>query len=319
VLLSDDPPRRRAKAASARTAQKQAAWTYPEWDWRLQAYREPGATVRVLTPQVGPTSWVAQTLREHRAMLQTIQRRFEMLRAHRERLRKQLDGEDLDLDAFVEARSDLLARQPMPQALYQTQRPMRRELAVTLLIDVSGSTDSWVSANRRIIDVEREALLLVCIALEGMREPYSILAFSGEGPEAVTVREIKRFAERYGSEIGERIAALEPERYTRSGAAIRHASTLLMREPARHRLLLLLSDGKPNDVDEYEGRYGVEDLRQAVTEARLQGIFPFCLTIDRQAASYLPQVFGPSQYALLPRPELLPTVLLDWMKRLICT
>ena len=90
-----------------------------------------------------------------------------------------------------------------------------------------------------------------------------------------------------------------------------------MREPASHRLLLLLSDGKPNDVDAYEGRYGVEDMRQAVTEARLQGIFPFCLTIDRQAANYLPAVFGAHQYALLPRPELLPTVLLDWMKRLV--
>jgi len=113
------------------------------------------------------------------------------------------------------------------------------------------------------------------------------------------------------------IAGLEPEHYTRAGAAIRHASTLLMREPAQHRLLLLLSDGKPNDVDDYEGRYGVEDMRQAVTEARLQGISPFCLTIDRHAANYLPAVFGPHHYALLPRPELLPAVLLDWLRRLV--
>ena len=82
-------------------------------------------------------------------------------------------------------------------------------------------------------------------------------------------------------------------------------------------MLLLLSDGKPNDVDEYEGRYGVEDMRQAVTEAKLQGVQPFCLTVDRQAAGYLPGIFGAHQYALLPRPELLPTVLLDWMRRLL--
>jgi nitric oxide reductase NorD protein len=93
---------------------------------------------------------------------------------------------------------------------------------------------------------------------------------------------------------------------------------MLMREPARHRLLLLLSDGKPNDVDRYEGRYGVEDMRQAVLEARLQGISPFCLTVDRAAASYLGAVFGAAQYALLPRPELLPTALLDWIRRLAC-
>ena len=90
-----------------------------------------------------------------------------------------------------------------------------------------------------------------------------------------------------------------------------------MQQQARHRLLLMLSDGKPNDVDEYEGRYGAEDMRQAVTEARLQGIQPFCLTVDRQAASYLPGVFGVHQYALLSRPELLPSALLDWMRRLL--
>ena len=90
-----------------------------------------------------------------------------------------------------------------------------------------------------------------------------------------------------------------------------------MKQTAKHRLLLLLSDGKPNDLDEYDGRYGAEDLRQAVIEARLQGIFPFCLTIDRQAASYLPQVFGANHYALLPKPELLPSVLLEWIRRLL--
>ena len=92
---------------------------------------------------------------------------------------------------------------------------------------------------------------------------------------------------------------------------------MLLREAAEHRLLLLISDGKPNDIDAYEGRYGVEDMRQAVTEGKLQGLSPFCLTIDRQAASYLPAVFGPHQYALLPHSQLLPTVLLDWLRRLV--
>jgi nitric oxide reductase NorD protein len=129
------------------------------------------------------------------------------------------------------------------------------------------------------------------------------------------VREVKSFGERHGEEVARRIAALEPERYTRVGAALRHASALLMRQPAQHRLLLL-SDGKPNDIDRYEGRYGVEDMRQAVLEAKLQGIFPFCLTVDLAAAGYLGGVFGAGQYTLLPNPELLPTALLDWIRRL---
>src|SRR5690606_21450588 len=109
-----------------------------------------------------------------------------------------------------------------------------------------------------------------------------VLAFSGEGPGGVTIRNVKNFEERYGHDIELRIAGLEPERYTRAGAAIRHATALLMREQAHHRLLLILSDGKPNDMDHYDGRYGVEDMRQSVIEARLQGISTFCLTIDRQ-------------------------------------
>lgn len=321
VLLSDDPPESRAQRAQrsqyAQAGSAPECFHYPEWDYRASAYRDPGATVLLLPAQLGPQQWVDDTLAQRRGMLHDIRRRFELLRAQRVRVHKQLDGEDIDLQAYTESYSDFRAGLPLTQRLYQSERRNRRDMAIMLLIDVSGSTDGWITTNRRVIDVEREALLLVCIALDGMAEPYGVLAFSGEGPQAVVVRNIKRFDEHHDHTVAQRIAGLEPEHYTRTGAAIRHASTLLMRQPAEHRLLLLLSDGKPNDIDDYEGRYGVEDMRQAVTEAKLQGISPFCLTIDRQAANYLPAVFGPHQYALLPRPELLPTVLLDWLRRLV--
>ena len=321
VLISDDPPdsqaRRARRGLTGKPGEAPDRRHYPEWDWRLGAYRDPGATVLLLPAPGGPQKWVDDTLEARRGMLHEIRRRFELLRAQRVRVRKQLDGEDIDLQAYIESHADFRAGLPMAQRLYQTERRSRRDMAIMLLVDVSGSTDGWIAADRRIIDVEREALLLVCIALDGMAEPYSVLAFSGEGPQAVVVRSVKRFDERYDNTVAQRIAGLEPEHYTRAGAALRHAGTLLMQEPAEHRLLLLLSDGKPNDIDDYEGRYGVEDLRQAVIEAKLQGISPFCLTIDRQAANYLPAVFGPNHYALLPRPELLPSVLLDWLRRLV--
>jgi nitric oxide reductase NorD protein len=321
VLISNDPPDAQASRAkrqlTGRPGQAPERRHYPEWDWRLGAYRNPGATVLLLPAPIGPQQWVDDTLAARRGMLNEIRRRFELLRARRVRMRRQLDGNDIDLQAYIDSHADFRAGQPMAQRLYQTERRSRRDMAIMLLIDVSGSTDGWIAADRRIIDVEREALLLVCIALDGMAEPYSVLAFSGQGPQAVVVRSVKRFDERYDNAVAQRIAGLEPEHYTRAGAALRHASALLMNEAAEHRLLLLLSDGKPNDIDDYEGRYGVEDLRQAVIEAKLQGISPFCLTIDRQAASYLPAVFGPKHYALLPRPELLPGVLLDWLRRLV--
>ena len=146
---------------------------------------------------------------------------------------------------------------------------------------------------------------------------YKDEAFSGHGPQSVSVRTLKRFDEPDSNQVATRIAALEPEQYTRAGAAIRHASATLMRQPAAQRLLLLLSDGKPNDVDVYEGRYGIEDMRHAVIEAKLQGIAPFCLTVDRHAAGYLPGVFGAKQYTLLTRPSMLPTALIDWIHRLV--
>src|SRR5690606_27205340 len=317
VLLSDDTPERRELARSAQIEEDTPRIHYPEWDYRINGYRHPGATVHLLPSQRGSEAWVEKTLKRHRTMLETIRRRFEMLRADRVWLRRRLDGDEIDIDAYTEARADVLAGLPMPQTLYKQQRRQTRNVAIMLLVDISGSTDSYLADARRIIDVEREALLLVAIALQHMGEPYSIQAFSGDGPKGVTISTLKHFTEPHSQEVALRIAALEPQYYTRSGAALRHATAQLMQQPADHRLLLLLSDGKPNDADEYEGRYGVEDTRRAVEETRVQGVHPFCLTIDRQAASYLPKIFGHGHYALLSRPAELPTVLLDWMRRLV--
>jgi len=317
VLLSDDPPDAQSQRELKAALKEGRGFIYPEWDYRARVYHNPGATVRLLSPHKGSQQWVDKTLEEHRSLLDLIRRRFEMLRARRVLLRKQPDGDEIDLEAYIDSYADFRAGSPMAEGLYQTRRTKDRNIAITLLIDISGSTDSWIANNRRIIDVEREALLLVCIALESMGEAYSVQAFSGEGRHAVTLRQIKDFDESFSNDIALKIAALEPERYTRAGAALRHASAKLMHMPAAHRLLLLLSDGKPNDNDGYEGRYGVEDMCKAVNEAKAQGIFPFCLTIDRQAANYLPGIFGPNQYALLPKPEQLPRVLLEWIRKLI--
>ncbi len=289
---------------------------YPEWDWKRGSYRRPGAIVRIAEPLLGPASWVEQTVKAHRGSLDAVGRQFEPLRAQRARLPRRLDGDEIDLDAYIESHCDFRAGLPRSQAVYAVQRPARRELALMLLVDVSSSTDAWLTQDRRIIDVEREALLLLCLAMRRLGHRCCIQAFSGKGPSCVTVRTVKRFDEDYGSVVGRRIAALQPERYTRAGAAMRHGCALLMREAAPHRLLLMLSDGKPNDIDDYDGRYGIEDLRQSVFEARLQGIAVFCLTVDHQAGGYVPAVFGVN-HCVLPRPEALATALLEWVRRLV--
>lgn len=317
VLMSDDSPETQARKAVSQNPSTEEGWDYPEWDYRSKCYRTPGARVLRVPVGKGSQKWVEQTLEAHRSLIDSIRRQFEMLRARRVLFRKQVDGDEIDLDAYIESKADFRAGSSFNEALYQTRRATERNVAITLLIDISGSTDGWISANRRVIDVEREALLLVCIALESMGEPYSVVAFSGDGPRAVKIQQIKAFDERFNNDVALKISSLEPENYTRVGAAMRHATAQLMATAAGHKLLLLLSDGKPHDNDLYEGRYGVEDTRQAVVEAKLQGISTFCLTIDRQAANYLPAIFGKHAYALLLKPELLPKVLLEWMKRLL--
>jgi nitric oxide reductase NorD protein len=233
------------------------------------------------------------------------------------RLNRQRDGSELDLSAYVTAFADRRAGQAGDDRVYVAERRTRRDLAITLLIDMSASTDAWVAGSRRIIDVEKEALVVLLEALDALGDRHAILGFSGHGPADVRLLTIKAFEEPVSDEVRRRIAAVEPDGYTRAGAAIRHATAMLAGHGARQRLLLILSDGKPNDVDEYEGRYGVEDTRQAVAEARLQGLVPFCLTVDRQAAAYVPSIFGQHGYTLLRRPELLPQVLVEVVRTLV--
>ncbi len=314
ILIGADPIRRIPAPERVRHA---TGIAYPEWDWRINAYRPHGVIVRERAAEEGDGMWVDATLRRHAAMLRGVRRDFERLRPRRTTLRRQPDGSDIDVDAVVAGFADRRGGGVSDDRLYVDARPLRRDVAIALLVDASASTDSWVSGDRRIIDVEKEALLIVGEALVALGDPHAILSFSGEGPAHVEVRIVRQFDDHAGlADVPRRIAGLEPAGYTRAGAAIRHTTAGLMRQGARHRLLLLLSDGRPNDVDQYEGRYGVEDTRVAVAEARVQGIHCLCLTVDREAPRYAARIFG-RDFAVLSRAERLPTVLTALLRDLV--
>jgi len=317
LLVSPDPPDGRATWQDPSSSG--VGVRYPEWDWTQEAYLPEHVVVRIGPAEEGDPEWGGRVLAEHSTEVRRIRRTFERLRPRRVRLGRQLDGPDLDLGAWVSAWTTARAGGAFDDRLYEDVRPHRRALAISLLIDVSGSTDSWVAGSRRIIDVAKEALVLVCEGLDALGDRYNVLAFSGEGPRGVSVTTVKGFDDVESAKAYRRVAALHPDRYTRLGAAIRHSAALLDKEAAEHRLLLVLSDGKPNDIDQYEGRYGIEDARQAVAEARLLGMHPFCLTIDRQAPEYLPRLFGPGGFAMLHDPSRLPAVLVEVVQRLIKT
>jgi nitric oxide reductase NorD protein len=316
ILLADDDPLPRAvgRGAGVTGTADEGAIVYPEWDWRAGHYIDRAVRIRHATPTMGPLEWVERTLSRHRATHQHVRRRFEALRARRSVARQQSDGDEVDLHAFVDAFADRRARQPREDRIYLAHRPARLDLTLLILIDASGSTDGWISGGRRVIDVEKEALLAVTTAMDALSLDSAIYGFSGHGPTHVSLRALKRFEERCTRDVQRRIGALEPEAFTRIGAAVRHGSALLARRPAARRLLLMLSDGKPNDCDRYEGRYGVEDTRQSLAEARLLGITPYCVTVDRTAGRHLPHVFGARSFSIVREPVQLAAALVEWLR-----
>lgn len=290
--------------------------TYPEWNYRKQLSQPDHCRVLASTHEEEEHSGEldAQTRRR----IRRVRLQFEALRPRREWLRGQVDGNELDMDALVRAHCDLAAVGDSSAGLYMTTRAQARDLAISILIDVSLSTDAWV-ADRRVIDIEKEALLVLAHGLATCGDDYSIQSFTSHRRHRVWVKTLKSFDEPLNETTERRIAALRPGHYTRMGAAIRHAAAGLAERPNKHHLLLVLTDGKPNDSDYYEGRYGIEDTRRAILDARGQDLKVFGVTIDRDAQDYIGQLFGRGGYAMVQKPEHLAQALPGIYRQIICT
>jgi nitric oxide reductase NorD protein len=224
ILSSDEPPPRIPVIAAANAAPH--VLVYPEWDYRTGGYRLHGAVVHEApVPERGPGQ-PDGVVQRHGARIRRVRREFERLRPRRQTLRRQTGGTDLDVDAWVVSTADRLAGAAPEDRLYLDERRVRRDTAVLLLVDASASTDGWVSGNRRVIDVAREALLIVAEALVALGERHAVYAFRSDGVEKVDLLRAKRFSEPSGEAVRRRIAALEPDGYTRMGAALRHRAAL---------------------------------------------------------------------------------------------
>ncbi|MCK0512415.1 nitric oxide reductase activation protein NorD [Aromatoleum buckelii] len=275
----------------------------PEWDYRKGVLLQDHVRLAELAARDAPPCPLPEPLRR---TARRLHQQFAALQPGRRWLKARPDGTELDLDAVVRAQTDrAVGRNPSDQ-LYLSLEKRERDLACMVLADLSLSTDSWVSSEARVIDVIRDALLLFGEALGATGDRFAMAGFSSVKRSQVRFHRLKDFNDRFDDRIRGRISAIKPGYYTRLGAAIRRTSQLLAAEQAARRILLILSDGKPNDLDLYEGRYGIEDTRVAVGEARKQGLVPFCVTIDREGAGYLPHLFGPAGYAVIRKPEELP-------------
>ena len=294
-------------------------YRYPEWDAYAKSFHPEGTTVRAAPPPAVPSDWAREAAIEHVVLIRQVRERFGQLRAQRLRLRRQPNGDEIDLDACVTAFSDRAAGRSPDDRLYATVRMTRRELAILLLVDASASTSARIDASHRVIDIERLTAFVAAEAFDALGDAYAIAAFSSNGRADVRVAEVKGFGERNTALTGARLAALEPANATRLGAALRHATAELAERPESHRLLLVLSDGRPNDQEGYiDVDYAVEDSRRAVAEARLSGVTCYCITIDpEEPGEYAGKIFGESGYRALAQTAHLPEVLLQAVQGLL--
>ena len=276
----------------------------PEWQHKKQFLQPNYCRVQPMLATTAPPC----SLPPHLAgTARRIRRQFEALTPGRVWLKHQFDGSELDLDACIEHKVDRHLRRPAPErGLYRDIRAQQRDLACLLLADLSLSTDAYVSNESRVIDVIRDTLFLFSEALSATGDRFGLYGFSSLRRDNVRFHVLKDFSERYDNTARGRIAALKPGYYTRMGAAIRHATAILSEQRAQQRLMLILTDGKPNDLDHYEGRHGIEDTRHAIMEARERGLQPFCVTVDEQGSDYLSHLFGLGRYVVIRKPADLP-------------
>jgi nitric oxide reductase NorD protein len=288
-----------------------ADWRYDEWDYHRSAYRKGWCHVYEMEVVPGDAAYVTEVGNRHRALISQIRRRFESVRGEDRILGRQPEGDEIDIDAQVDAHIDRRSGiEPSPHLFCRRIRN-ERSMAAMFMVDMSGSTKGWVN------DAERESLIMLCEAIEALGDDYAIYGFSGWTRTRCDIYRIKAFGDRYDEAVRRRIAGIEAKDYTRMGVAIRHLTKLLAAQPVRHKLLVTLSDGRPDDFgDEYRGTYGIEDTRQALQEARRQGVRSYCVTIDRHGADYLKRMYGPAAYTVLDEVHKLPLKLADIYRRL---
>ncbi|MEJ2632584.1 MAG: VWA domain-containing protein [Acidihalobacter sp.] len=279
---------------------------YPEWHERIGVARQDWCTVVERYAERGTPCVLPP---DKQALLASLRRIVAGVKVQRvARLRRQEDGDDFDWDAVLTAVTDLhIGREPDFRVFQRMRHHDVSRLAVSLLLDLSASANAIDDATgRRILDVAREACQLLAQTAVELGDPLSVNGFRSNGRQQVEFLRVKGFADAYDDAAKERLGGLAAAYSTRTGAAIRHAVSALAEEPAEHRLLLILTDGEPADIDVFDSLHLLHDARHAVAEASRRGIRVFCASLDPNAESYVARVYGRGRYLILDRLDRLP-------------
>jgi len=275
-----------------------------EWDYQQQQLQKDHCRLQQMISRHAKPMQLPARLRQQ---AHKVRRQFEALRPERHWLNRQNEGSELDLESYITFLTDRKHGEVNSDTpVYRDIRNVDRDLSCLLLADLSLSTEAYVNNQARVIDVIRDSLYLFTEALSATGDRFALHGFSSRNRNHIRFYNIKSFDDSNDDTVRGNINAISPGYYTRMGAAIRYATQLLLKETSSQKLLLILTDGKPNDIDKYEGRYGIEDTRQAILEAEKAGLRPFCVTIDEQAEDYLPYLFGSRSFVLIRNAEELP-------------
>jgi nitric oxide reductase activation protein len=341
-----DSDRGALRRAFGGVSRAERSFLYDEWDYHQRGYLRGWCRLHEeqLKGEHG-TAFLESVQHRHGPLLSRVRQQFQHIKPEStERVRKVSDGEEIDLDRAVEARSDIRAGLAPSERVYMRRDRARREVAAAFLVDLSASVREPVpdpddepekprdrdrgdrplwgvrpslverdEQRRRVLDIQKEALALMVQALEALGDEYGIFGFSGESRESVEFYVAKELGDRLGVQVWNAIAAMRSHRYTRMGTAIRHTIRKLERQDARRKVMLLISDGYPQDIDYGPDRddrlYGIHDTAQALREAELAHIQTFCVTIDQAGHDYLREMCPEGRYLIIDEVESLPVEL----------
>jgi Mg-chelatase subunit ChlD len=289
---------------------------YKEWDMGLSDYKVDWCLVRQRLAKDEPNPFVEEVRTRLHGLITLIRRQFMRLKPERfQKFRAQPIGDALDIDALVQAVVDMRSGSFLSENVYIRRDKRTRDVAVLFLVDMSASTEERVNGHR-VIDIQKEAMVLMAEALESLRDPFAIYGFSSEGRFRVDLFTVKDFGERYGERVQYRLGSLEPKQLTRLGAAIRHGIYKLDGVQALIKLMVILTDGRPYDLEYGNLSYAIADTKKALQEARQHKIHPFIITSDQKGSDYIRRICPITQSIVVPRVELLPLVLPAMYKRL---
>lgn len=281
---------------------------YHEWDYQMQLERPHWCTLLERRPASGDLSVLEGLAEKHRPLIARIKYLIEAMQPQGvQRMRKQPDGDELDVNALVHAMVDQrMGQQPDPRVFIRNIRKVR-DLSVLLLIDLSESTNELVAGTETsVLDLARESTALLAGALSKIGDPFAIHGFDSDGRHDVEYFRFKDFDAPYDDKVKARLAGMTGQMSTRMGTAIRHAGEILKRQPSHKKLLLILTDGEPADTDVRDPQYLRYDAKRAVEEVAKHGVFSFCISLDPNADEYVERIFGARNYAVIDNVERLP-------------